>query len=119
MTADNIFRAEVDAPFPFAAGSRESRLESIRTAVLIAAVVDEYRFVARERGIGLRLLIATRLPGLGSNGSALRRVLADVIGNALELTPRLGRVRVSARALENVVAIEVSTNRRDLAPAHV
>lgn len=90
-----------------------SRLESGRTAVDIRAIRlsvmlgqlrDEFTPLARAKG--LRFDVVSSSAVVESDGTYLRRILQNLIGNAIRYT-RAGRVLVGVRRLRGAVRVEV------------
>ena len=90
-----------------------SKLESGRAAVsvgpvhldrLLAQLQDEFRAIAAARGLRLTVLRCSAV--VESDPSYLRRILQNLIGNAIRYTPA-GRVVVGARRRQGGVRLEV------------
>ena len=65
-------------------------------ASFLAALIDEYRVLAQDRGVALRLAVSTSLPTLHLDRKRLARLLAHAVGDAIDATPRGGVVTVTA-----------------------
>ena len=100
----------------------EHALELVRADVrdLVAASVDEARPLAEQRGCPLETSVGTRgLPALVDE-ALLRRLLLNLVGNAVEHNPSGTRVRVSCTAEGGRVRVVVADSGvgipSDLAP---
>jgi PAS domain S-box-containing protein len=75
-------------------------------ADLAEALKPEY--AARE--VRLEVNLPTDFPTIVGDANKLHRLLTNLLGNALKFTPKNGLVKVSGRAAEDKVTIEVSDN---------
>jgi two-component system, OmpR family, sensor histidine kinase KdpD len=92
---------------------------SIRRAVLdpaplIAAAVDLFRRTRTTHR--LELHVDAALPNVDADADALDRVLKNLIGNALKYSPPGSCVRVRARAVDGVVAVDVEDEGPGIPP---
>jgi two-component system, OmpR family, sensor histidine kinase KdpD len=92
---------------------------SIRRAVLdpaplIAAAVDLFRRTRTTHR--LELHVDGALPNVDADADALDRVLKNLIGNALKYSPPGSCVRVHARAVDGVVAVDVEDEGPGIPP---
>lgn len=71
-----------------------------RVAISLLAIdaIQMETAVASERGISLESDVPMSLPGVWADEVLIRRVLQNLIGNAIKFTPPGGRVWVSARS---------------------
>jgi len=76
--------------------TRASRLPDSTPASFLAALIDEYRVLAQDRGVALRLAVSTSLPAIHVDRKRLARLLAHAVGDAIDATPRGGVVTVTA-----------------------
>lgn len=83
---------------------------------LLSNTVAEFQVVASANQQVLTLRMSSRLPSITADEALLRRVLDNVIANALKFTPEGGRVAVSARSDETYLMIEVADSGPGIPP---
>jgi signal transduction histidine kinase len=105
-----------------------SKLESgtmrLETAAIdIRGVIDELREtmlpMAKEKEIELVETFPDNLPRVEADRTKLRRILVNLLSNALKFTPKGGRVEVRAEQLDGRVSIAVSDTGVGIAPEDV
>jgi signal transduction histidine kinase len=71
--------------------------------------------------LGLKLTseVPPELPPVQADNEALRRVIRGLIDNAIKNTPEGGVVSISARLVDQVVAIDVEDNGRGIPPTEL
>jgi signal transduction histidine kinase len=88
--------------------------ERVDVGEVVSSCVKSEARAAEKRGHELRVEPAGELPPACADPKALRRVLSNIIENAIKYTPDGGRIRVSARAGEGRVSISVADNGRGI-----
>src|SRR5262245_27387574 len=78
-------------------GKMPITIEPVVLAELVDEVLAEHRIVAQQAGRSLRVDVATSLPAVAADRALLRRVLANLVGNALRHSGSAG-VHVTAVA---------------------
>ncbi|OGR41837.1 MAG: hypothetical protein A2X35_11030 [Elusimicrobia bacterium GWA2_61_42] len=71
-----------------------------------AVLLTEYS--ARKKGIAVEIDIPADLPPVRASRAHLERVLINTVSNSLSFVPVGGKVKISARAAEGGVALEIS-----------
>jgi signal transduction histidine kinase len=90
--------------------------ERVDVSEVISSVVKSETRFAEKRSHELSVEHFGRLPHVCADPKALRRVLSNIIGNAIKYTPDGGRIIVSARAKGDRVMISVRDNGRGIPP---
>lgn len=85
-------------------GRAEVEVRAVRLDTLLAQLSDEFAPVAAKKGLDLRILPCTA--EVESDPTYLRRILQNLIGNALRYT-ETGRVLVGARRVDGGLRLEV------------
>jgi len=94
-----ILEAETQPPDP----------EPVPIGELALEVVKDFQVAARQSKIGLQAEISSRLPPIRGSRAYIRRVLDNLIGNALKFTPAGGAVTVHLEHQKNGhVVLEVN-----------
>jgi signal transduction histidine kinase len=93
-----IMEAETDPPEP----------EPVRLDELIWAAVEDFQAVAAHAGLALHADIAPDPPLVYGSPTYLRRVVDNLVENAVKFTPQGGTVTVRLRGENGRVALEVS-----------
>jgi len=81
-------------------GAVKLQIEPLPLAEIVQQVVGAYLATAQAKGIELTWQVPDGLPTLHADRNRLLLMLNNLLGNALQYTPRGGSVRVEARASE-------------------
>lgn len=102
-----------------AAGRIEVHAESVRLRPFVIDVVSEMEPLATERGLSFSISVPTTLPRIVTDLSHLRRILVNLVGNAIKFTPEgsisIRAIQVGEREPGNALA---AAGRRPLLVAH-
>lgn len=101
------------------AGTYAIEEEMLAVAPLAEGCIEAFRPVAAQTGVALSAGIAPDLPRLRADRRALRRILLNLLSNAMRFTPRGGRVEMRAAAGEDGLAITVSDTGVGIAEAEI
>ncbi len=86
-------------------------LHAVDLAGLVKSVVADFSTLAHARGIDLGAVMDPMAPGAGAvlgDAEHLRMLLDNLVGNAVQYTPRGGQVDVRLRVAESFLALEVA-----------
>jgi signal transduction histidine kinase len=96
------------------AGAMEIRPAVTTADVLFAPTVDA--FAAACAAKGLTLTVEAEPVGLNVDAQRMQQVLANIVGNAVKLTPAPGEVRLAARAVGDRAELRVADTGPGIAP---
>ena len=88
----------------------------VTTAALIEEAVRQTAPLAQEKGLEVVCDVAPDLSGFYADEDLLRRVLVNLLGNAVKFTPEGGRVTVSAREAPGELAFSVRDTGEGIPP---
>ncbi len=96
------------------AGAGRKKRQSVNLAALLSEAVETYRVRVEEKSLRLKVDVMPGLPSVFGNEDQLRRVVENLLGNAIKFTPPGGEVwlRLSAQPNRRRVRFEV----RDTGP---
>lgn len=97
------------------AGVMRPRLERIPIAPVLESLKADFGPLAARKGLQLR--VAMRELGVESDRTMLRRILQNLVSNAIRYTSK-GGVLVGVRQREGRVAIEIVDTGRGISPDH-
>ena len=96
-------------------GAMTLDLEEVKGCDLIGEVLELYRYVAEDKGVGIGTACPQELHLL-ADPMRLRQALGNLVDNAIKYTPRGGRVEVTARLEEGRVVVAVSDTGIGMGP---
>ena len=97
-------------------GTMRLDLATIELRGLVDELREQMQPLAAEKEITLEEDVPAALPPLRADRAKLRRVLVNLISNALKFTPRGGRVRVTAAPEAGAVRVSVTDTGVGIAP---
>ena len=91
------------------------RLETFSIAELAQDAVAKFAPVAEQRGVTLALIEPQNVPWVKGDIALIERALSNLIDNALNATPRGGRVEIALPVRDGRVVVRVSDTGRGIA----
>ena len=88
--------------------------ERVDVAEVVSSCIKSESRAAEKRGHELRAEAGAEVPAVCADPKALRRVLSNIIENAIKYTPDGGRIRLSTRAEGGEVLVSVTDNGRGI-----
>src|ERR1051325_1770566 len=82
-------------------GAYKLRKTRVDARELIRSCVDVERHRAESLGVTLASNVPARMPAVTGDYDALRRVIRNLIDNAIKYTPATGRITVAAQEIDN------------------
>ena len=98
------------------AGAFELNIRRVETGELLIACLNSQSRAAEFRRHQLELKAAAELPAIRACQKALRRVISNLIENAIKYTPDGGHITLAARRAGDEVEISVTDNGRGIPP---
>jgi len=99
-----ILEAEVSPPEP----------ESVALGELIHTAVEDFQLAVQQAELTLRVEITPELPPVSISYTYMRRVLDNLLGNAIKFTPTGGTITVQAKEKGNQIVLKVSDTGRGI-----
>lgn len=91
----------------------------LRPGPLVLGACETIRSLALKRSIDLTAEVPDDLPAVFADEEALRRVVFNLVGNAVKFTPNGGSVRVSASVTGSRLRVAISDTGQGVDPADV
>jgi signal transduction histidine kinase len=101
------------------AGAFELNVGRVDTAEVLLSCLKSQSRAAEFRGHQLELKQAAELPAVSADQKALRRVISNLIENAIKYTPDGGHITLAARRAGDEVEISVTDNGRGIPPQDI
>ncbi len=97
------------------AGRLSMNTTAIDLGQLTSAVAQRLAIVAHEKGVELEAN-APSMPEIAGDGDRLVQVVTNLISNAIQYTPRGGKIRVRTQVRRSGVELSVEDNGQGIAP---
>jgi histidine kinase len=101
------------------AGAFELKRRPLAIAPLVEQAANRLRPQFEEKGARLRLELPATLPPVLADQDRLDQVLLNLVGNALQYTPKGGQVSLSAEATESHLNVIVQDTGQGIAAEHL
>ena len=100
-------------------GEAAPRLAPVRIEDVVQSAVETFRLRAEAKDQSLKSDIAPALPLLNADAEQIKRVLENLLSNAIRNTPRGGEIRITAARREDYVSISVADTGHGIPPEHL
>jgi PAS domain S-box-containing protein len=100
-------------------GEVAPRLAPVRIEDVVQSAVETFRLRAEAKDQSLKTDIAPALPLLDADAEQIKRVLDNLLSNAIRNTPRGGEIRISAARREDYISISVADTGHGIPPEHL
>lgn len=106
--------------YRYEAGRQQLKLQEVNLAEVIQEVTEELEPLLQEKGLDLKLDLAAQVPRIEGDRLELRRVVTNLIGNAIKFTDQ-GQIQVRLYLLgpdhePDWIALEVQDSGPGIAP---
>jgi len=100
-------------------GEIAPHLAPIRIEDVVQSAVETFRLMAEAKDQSLKTDIAPALPLLDADAEQIKRVLENLLSNAIRNTPRGGEIRIAAARREDYISISVADTGHGIPPEHL
>ncbi len=100
-------------------GEAEPRLAPVRIEDVVQSAVESFRLKAEAKDQSLKMDIAPTLPMLNADAEQIKRVLDNLLSNAIRNTPRGGEIRITAARREEYISISVADTGHGIPPEYL
>jgi two-component system, NtrC family, sensor histidine kinase KinB len=100
-------------------GEAAPRRAPVRIEDVVQGAVETFRLRAEAKDQSLKSDIAPALPLLNADAGQIKRVLENLLSNAIRYTPRGGEIRITAARREDFVSISVADTGYGIPPEHL
>jgi len=92
---------------------------SVEASAVVADAVGLIGDLAVGKGLSVGREVDADLPPIWADGLRTRQVILNLLSNAIKFTPADGRISVTARRVDDMVAIAVADTGVGIAPEHL
>ncbi|HKC88745.1 MAG TPA: HAMP domain-containing sensor histidine kinase, partial [Blastocatellia bacterium] len=100
-------------------GEAAPRLAPVRVEDVVESAVESFRLKAEAKDQSLKTDIAPALPLLDADAEQIKRVLDNLLSNAIRNTPRGGEIRITAARREDYISISVADTGHGIPPEYL
>src|SRR5262252_3771001 len=102
-----------------ASGEVAPSMAPVRIEDVVQSAVETFRLRAEARDQTLKIDIAPALPLLNADAEQIKRVLDNLLSNAIRNTPRGGEIRITAARREDYISISVADTGHGIPPEYL
>jgi PAS domain S-box-containing protein len=99
------------------AGKMRLEVRPVMVAPVIEKAVDIVRRAANAKGVRLEMVVDTQVGAVLGDAERLQQVVWNLLANAINFTPKGGRVQVALQRVDSHVEITVSDTGKGIDPA--
>src|SRR5262245_4487731 len=100
-------------------GEAPPRLAPVSVEDVVQSAVEPFRLRAEAKDQSLKTDIAPALPLLDADAEQIKRVLDNLLSNAIRNTPRGGEIRITAARREDYISISVADTGHGIPPEYL
>jgi len=100
-------------------GEAAPRLAPVNVGEVIQSAFETFRLRAEAKDQTLKIDIAPALPQFHADAEQIKRVLENLLSNAIRYTPRGGEIRITAARREDYVSISVADTGHGIPPEYL
>jgi len=100
-------------------GEIAPRLAPVRIEDVVQSAAETFRLRAEAKDQSLKTDIAPALPPLNADAEQIKRVLENLLSNAVRNTPRGGEIRITAARREDYMSISVADTGHGIPPEYL
>ncbi|MBN1126899.1 MAG: HAMP domain-containing histidine kinase, partial [Sedimentisphaerales bacterium] len=101
------------------AGRMEMHVEKTGIGHLCQSLIDFFTPMSNEKQLDVTMTVSDNIPTIQTDAGKVRQILYNYLSNAIKFTPPGGRIRISARMLnDNMVRISVADTGPGIAKEH-
>lgn len=96
--------------YHYESGEEALYFDEVDMKLLVTTCIDELKPLADEQGLTIESSLPTDLRAIYADRIAIRRVVTNLIDNAIKYTPRGGTIEIRGRNNQQLVELEVCDN---------
>ena len=100
-------------------GEAALRLAPVSIEDVVQSAVESFRLRAEGKDQSLKTDIAPSLPMLNADAEQIKRVLDNLLSNAIRNTPRGGEIRITAARREDYISVSVADTGHGIPPEYL
>jgi NtrC-family two-component system sensor histidine kinase KinB len=100
-------------------GEAAPRMAPVRIEDVVQSAAESFRLRVEGKDQSLKTDIAPSLPMLNADAEQIKRVLDNLLSNAIRNTPRGGELRITAALREDYISVSVADTGRGIPPEYL